>query len=172
MKKHLLAIPDLCTGCNRCRYVCSAIKENVFQPRRARVDVGNFPALGYSVPLICLQCNKPECLEACPEGALVKNDDGVVIVIEEKCSGCGDCARACSYGMIEINHLGKAFKCDHCGGHPGCVDECEPGALIYAAPDKDQMKIRGRQMKARISDGTPREKRQHRAQKLLFENRR
>jgi carbon-monoxide dehydrogenase iron sulfur subunit len=171
LRKVLLALPELCTGCNRCRYACSAQKEHVFQPSLARLDVGNFPAHGYSVPLVCLQCNKPECLQACPEEAIAKNDDGVVLVFEDKCTGCGACADACPYGMIDINSMGKAYKCDHCGGDPNCVKECEPGALIFAEPDKDQMKIHGRQMKARIASGTPKAKRQQRSEKLLIEGR-
>lgn len=171
MEKQLIALPDLCTGCNRCRYACSAEKTGVFQPSLARLDVPNFPARGFSAPMVCLQCNKPECLEACPEGAIVKNDAGVVIVLQDKCSGCGDCVQACSYGMIDLDKHGLAFKCDACGGDPACVKECEPGAIVFAEPDKEQIKIRGRQMKARTQDGTPAQRRHFRAERLLAEAR-
>ena len=77
MEKHLLAIPNRCTGCNRCTYVCAAVKEGMFTPSRARLKINNFPLEGYSVPSICFQCPKPDCLEACPEEAIYKNERGV-----------------------------------------------------------------------------------------------
>jgi Fe-S-cluster-containing dehydrogenase component len=71
--------------------------------------------------------------------------------------------------MIDIKAGGTAYKCDYCGGDPNCVKECEPGALVFVVPDKDRMKIRSRQMKARIAAGTPKAKRQQRSEKLLME---
>lgn len=170
MDKYLFTVPDLCTGCNCCCYACSAEKLKVFQPTLARLDVVNFPARGRSVPLVCLQCSKPACLAACPEEAIIKHPSGVVEVLADQCSGCGLCAEACPYGMIDINQ-GRAYKCDACGGDPACVKECEPGALVYAAPDRDQRKIRGRQIKTRETIGTPRQKRQQRALRLIAEDR-
>ena len=131
MEKYLMAFPDLCTGCNRCVYVCSGQKEGMFIPSLARIHNANFPIKGYSVPLVCFQCPKAECQTACQVGAISRNDLDVVVVDEEKCTGCGDCVQACPYGMIELNDRGLAFKCDYCGGDPACVRECEPGALVY-----------------------------------------
>lgn len=37
MEKLLLAIPNRCTGCNRCAYACSAVKEGMFIPSKARI---------------------------------------------------------------------------------------------------------------------------------------
>ena len=101
MEKHLLALPNRCTGCNRCTYVCAAVKEGMFMPSKARLKINNFPLQGYSVPSVCFQCPKPDCLEACPEEAIFKNERGVVVVNAPMCNGCGDCVTACPYGMIE-----------------------------------------------------------------------
>jgi carbon-monoxide dehydrogenase iron sulfur subunit len=167
MEKHLLAIPNRCTGCNRCTYVCAAVKEGLFMPSKARMKINNFPLKGYSVPNICFQCPKPDCMEACPVEAIFKNDRGVVVVDVSKCDGCGNCIDACPYGMIEQYGSGKAFKCDLCGGTPACVNECRYGALLFKEPDKNSRKLRNNQMKQRISAGTAGEKRRRLAQNVL-----
>ncbi len=159
MEKHIFANPELCTGCNRCVYVCSAVKEGMFQPSKARIHINNFPLRGYSVPSVCFQCPKPDCMKACPEEAITKNDDGVVLVNAEKCNGCGDCVDACTYGMIEMGAGDIAVKCDYCGGDPACVKECEPGAIVFVEGDKELRKSNGLQMKQRIETGSPAEKR-------------
>ena len=167
MEKHLLAIPNRCTGCNRCTYVCAAVKEGLFMPSKARIKITNFPLRGYSVPNICFQCPKPACLEACPTEAIFKNERGVVVIDAGKCEGCGDCVGACPYGMIEQYASGKAFKCDLCGGTPACVGECESGALVFKEPDKISRRLRGSQMKQRIKAGSPGEKRRQLAVNVL-----
>jgi carbon-monoxide dehydrogenase iron sulfur subunit len=151
--KRLLAIPDNCSGCNRCVLACSSVKEGSFTPSLARIHVNNFPLKGYSVPSVCFQCPKPECMEACPEKAIDINEVGVVTVNEDKCDGCGDCVAACPYGMIAKSAAGVAYKCDQCGGDPACVKECHYGALVYVDLDNDQRRIRGLQMKQRSAEG-------------------
>ncbi len=159
MDKTLYAIPDLCTGCNRCTYVCPAVKEGKFYPSKSRIHINNFSFNGYSVPSICFQCPKPECLKACPEEAIYKDENEVVLVNREKCTGCGDCVEACPYGIIEQDTEGLAYKCDYCGGDPACVKECYPGAIVFQSEDKELRKLRGLQMKQRTASGSPSEKR-------------
>lgn len=79
----------------------------------------------------CRQCVSPECLDACPEGAIfVADATGARVVDEEKCVGCGECVSACQFDMIRLNgETGKAFKCDLCGGEPQCVRWCPTGAI-------------------------------------------
>ncbi len=167
MEKHIFANPELCTGCNRCVYVCSAVKEGMFQPSKARIHINNFPLRGYSVPSICFQCPRPDCMAACPEGAITKNDDGIVLVDADKCNGCGECVDACTYGMIELGADDIAVKCDYCGGDPACVKECEPKAIVFAEGDKKMRKINGLQMKQRVETGSPAEKRHRLGVNLL-----
>jgi Fe-S-cluster-containing hydrogenase component 2 len=159
MEKYLMAIPNRCTGCNRCVYACSAVKEGLFKPSRARVQVSNFTNEGYSVPNVCFQCPKAACMEACPTGAIFKSDRNVIVVDAKKCDGCGDCVDACPYGMIEQYGSGKAYKCDLCGGDPVCVTECHYGALVFKQSDKISIKCRKEQMRQRQKTGGPAEKR-------------
>ncbi|MEW6264340.1 MAG: 4Fe-4S dicluster domain-containing protein [Thermodesulfobacteriota bacterium] len=169
--KTLFADPDKCTGCQRCVYVCAAVKEGLFAPSLARLRINNFPLRGYSVPSICFQCPRPECLEACPAKAIVKNETGVVLVEKEKCDGCGECVAACPYGLIELDQAGQAYKCDLCRDDPACVKECRFSALVFAEPDQELRRLKGRQMKQRQEGGPAENKRRRLALNLLAEAR-
>ncbi|MEW5724279.1 MAG: 4Fe-4S dicluster domain-containing protein [Thermodesulfobacteriota bacterium] len=169
-QKALLAVIEKCTGCNRCVYACSAVKEGCFIPSLSRIKINNFPLEGFSAPSVCFQCPKPECFEACPEQAIYKDGAGVVLVDRDKCDGCGDCVAACPYGMIEqYPDTGRAFKCDLCGGEPACVTECQFGALLFVEPDIEQKKLIGRQMKQRSAEGSAEAKRHNLGRNLMTE---
>lgn len=167
MNKQLFANPDLCTGCNRCSLICSALKEGVFQPSRARVKINNFPLRGYSVPSICFQCPKAECLEACPAQAMYRDADGVVLIDGDLCTGCGACVSACNYGMVEQDARGIAGKCDLCAGDPACVKECHAEALLFEAGDPELFRLKAAQMKTRCQSGPPADKRRRMAEVLM-----
>jgi len=167
VEKVLYAISELCTGCNRCSFVCSAVKEKRFMPSKSRIHVNNFSNKGYSVPSVCFQCPKPECLKACPEKAIYRDKYQVVLIDLEQCNGCGECVDACPYGMIQVDEESRAYKCDYCGGEPACVKECSPGALVYGDSEKELRRLRGIQMKQRIETGSPQEKRHQFGKNLL-----
>lgn len=42
------------------------------------------------------------CVEACPFNAMKMGDDGLPIVIEEKCTACGLCVSACPRGIMKL----------------------------------------------------------------------
>ena len=47
-------------------------------------------------PKSCLHCDEAACVTVCPTGASYKRgEDGIVLVDEELCIGCGLCAWAC-----------------------------------------------------------------------------
>jgi Fe-S-cluster-containing hydrogenase component 2 len=69
--------------------------------------------------------------------------------------------------MIEQYGSGKAFKCDLCGGNPACVAECQYEALVFKEPDKILRKLRTVQMKQRIAEGSPGDKRHQLAVNIL-----
>ncbi len=80
----------------------------------------------------CMHCDDPTCVKACPTGATYKNpEDGVVLVNEDLCIGCGSCIPACPYGA-RYRHVEKkkVDKCDFCqhrrarGDLPACVVTC------------------------------------------------
>lgn len=171
MSKLLFANPDLCTGCNRCTTVCSAVKTGSFAPSAARLRINNYAHQGFSAPSICFQCPKAHCMDACPAGAFSRNEDGVVVIDKELCQSCGACVEACPYGMVEMDAAIIPYKCDYCGGDPACVKECAPGALTFEEARKDLLKIKAKQMKQRTLEGLPSEKRDNLGRALLVEAR-
>lgn len=167
MSKILFADPDKCTGCNRCTYVCSAVKTGGFAPTRAHIQINNFPHRGYSVPSVCFQCPGASCQKSCPTGAISRSAAEVVVVDAEKCTACGLCVDACPYGMIELTENAVAAKCDTCAGDPACVKECFPGALVFQEKNPELVKLKGAQMKQRATEGSSANKRHQLGKALL-----
>lgn len=47
------------------------------------------------------KCEKDDhCLEACPVAAIVKNEDGSLVVKEDECTDCAACEQACDCAAI------------------------------------------------------------------------
>ncbi|MDZ4159026.1 MAG: RnfABCDGE type electron transport complex subunit B [Anaerolineaceae bacterium] len=44
-----------------------------------------------------------DCVVVCPVDAIYMNDNGLPVVIEERCTGCELCAKACPRNIIEIH---------------------------------------------------------------------
>ena len=136
-------------------------------PSKARIHVSNFPHNGYSVPNVCFQCPDAPCMDACPTGAIIKSERGIVVVDAKECDGCGECVGACPYGMIEQYASGQAYKCDLCGGDPACAGECHYGALVFKEADQVSLKCREEQMEQRITEGAPEDKRRKLASNIF-----
>ena len=92
----------------------------------------------FYVPRMCNHCTKPSCLEACPVRAIYKREeDGVVLIDQDKCQGIRECNKACPYDKIYFNYVtGKSQKCIFCfprleeGVAPACARQC-PGRLRF-----------------------------------------
>lgn len=91
-----------CYGCYACSMACKTANHTppgVFWARVLMGEVGTYPnAVRQALPVLCMQCEEPSCLEVCPTGATQKRDDGIVIVEKDKCMGCKYCMQACPYG--------------------------------------------------------------------------
>ena len=102
-------------------------------------SVGEYPNnYHFYVPRLCNHCTNPACLEACPTKAIYKREqDGIVLIDQEKCRGMRECNKACPYKKIYFNHVtGKSEKCIFCfprieeGVAPACARQC-PGRLRF-----------------------------------------
>ena len=100
---------------------------------------GEYPnAYYFYLPRICNHCTHPACLEACPRSAIYKREeDGVVLINEERCKGYRFCMEACPYKRIYFNHVRDVSqKCIFCfpriekGVAPACARQC-PGRLRF-----------------------------------------
>ena len=98
-------------------------------------------------PISCRQCENAPCARICPTGAL-QQDDGIVTMNAQICSGCQLCIMACPYGAISLESIGLpsatsetmaqksmrsvAVRCDLCKDWmkregksvPACVEAC------------------------------------------------
>jgi carbon-monoxide dehydrogenase iron sulfur subunit len=132
---------DRCTGCKTCELYCAterasnsktllkAIQEHPLPQARVRVEGSN----EVPIALQCRQCQQAPCLDSCLTGALMRDDDsGMVIIQENNCIGCWTCTLFCPYGVIYPWPERKiALKCDRClyMEVPVCVDVCPTEAL-------------------------------------------
>ncbi|GAA2359726.1 nitrate reductase subunit beta [Dactylosporangium salmoneum] len=92
----------------------------------------------FHLPRICEHCLNPACVSACPSGAMYKREeDGIVLVDQDRCRGWRMCVSACPYKKVYVNHAtGKAEKCTLCfprieAGLPTICAETCVGRLRY-----------------------------------------
>jgi len=123
--------PKRCTGCGLCEAVCASGGAAQGKPRAPRVHVLRDAEAGSSFAVLCQHCLDPQCMKACPNGALSKGKDGVVRMDKGLCVNCGLCMNACPEAAPLRSAEGEVVKCDLCGGQPACVEACPNGALSY-----------------------------------------
>ena len=109
-------------------------------------------------PKSCLHCEDAPCVTVCPTGASYKrSEDGIVLVNEDWCIGCGLCAWSCPYGAREMDPTENVMKkCTLCVDRiyndnipevdrvPACVKTCPTSARHFGDlgdPDSDVSKL-------------------------------
>jgi complex iron-sulfur molybdoenzyme family reductase subunit beta len=94
---------------------------------------GEYPnSFYFYLPRICNHCTNPACLAACPRKAIYKREeDGIVLVDQERCRGYQHCVAGCPYKKVYFNPLFKrSEKCIFCyprieqGLPPACAQQC------------------------------------------------
>jgi Fe-S-cluster-containing dehydrogenase component len=152
-----------CVGCYCCQIVCKDEHvENDWSPyAKPQPDTGHFwlkidekergtiPKVKVTyIPILCMHCDNAPCIPACPQNAIFKRSDGVVLINPEKCDGCKLCLDACPYGVIYFNtELNIAQKCTLCTHlldkgwkEPRCVGACQREAMILGEEDDPKIK--------------------------------
>ena len=156
---------DTCVGCHACVVACKGWNDSHYGAELSDVDAygadpsGTFlnrvhsfevqPESGTAqtvhFPKSCLHCEDAPCVTVCPTGASFKRvEDGIVLVNETDCIGCGLCAWACPYGARELDAVaGVMKKCTLCvdriynenlpeeDRQPACVRTCPAGARHF-----------------------------------------
>lgn len=157
MVKYVMVIDsDKCIGCHACTIACKT--KNATPPGSQWCQIrseesGIYPnVVVTNLPIQCMHCDHPACMEVCSSGSFTKNSNGIVTVDQSKCTGCEQCLQACPYNVLSIinikpyspefgfNHFeeknytrhkdGVVGKCDFCqdlttqGKKPACVNIC------------------------------------------------
>ncbi|GLQ33847.1 ferredoxin [Amylibacter marinus] len=156
---------DTCVGCHACVIACKGWNTENYGTALSDMDAygekpsGTFlnrvhsyevqPDTGAAqtvhFPKSCLHCTDAPCVTVCPTGASYKRaEDGIVLVNEDACMGCGLCAWACPYGARELDKAaGVMKKCTLCvdriynenlpeeDREPACVRTCPAGARHF-----------------------------------------
>lgn len=148
MIKYVLAINDEgCWGCKTCEVACK--QENrqrdgvriIWVSEQGPQIVDGKLDFMYHVN-VCRHCDNPPCADACPEEAISKRADGIVIMEYERCTGCRACMDVCPYGAIAFDEQnGIAQKCNLChhrvdkGLMPACADNvCLAHCINFEMP--------------------------------------
>ncbi len=90
------------------------------------------------LPRLCEHCLNPACVAACPSGAIYKREeDGIVLIDQDKCRGWRMCVSGCPYKKVYYNwSSGKSDKCIFCyprieAGQPTVCSETCVGRIRY-----------------------------------------
>jgi len=90
------------------------------------------------LPRLCEHCLNPGCAATCPSGAIYKREeDGIVLIDQDKCRGWRLCISGCPYKKIYFNwKSGKSEKCIFCyprieSGMPTVCSETCVGRIRY-----------------------------------------
>ncbi len=133
---------DRCVQCHACEVACKSwngIEPGIRWRRVLDVWNGQFPSVtNQTISYSCMHCEKPSCVEACPEKAIAKRvKDGIVVVDPGKCVGCRTCSAACPFDIPQYGRNGVMQKCNLClerldqGKQPSCVATCPGEALRF-----------------------------------------
>ena len=158
----MLARRDLCLGCQACEIACKQEHDIPVGPRWMRVitvgpdEVGGKLRLSFN-QMRCMHCGEPPCIEACPESAITKRIDGIVLINQELCTGCKACIEACPFGAPQYNPERNVVEmCTLCvhrvdeGLKPACALVCPTRALIFGDTNRVIEEIRRGKAKAAI----------------------
>ena len=163
-KYRLLIDHHLCFGCYACEVACQ--QENDLPVGLKWISVKtvgpklvNGKLVMEFVPMTCRHCNHAPCITACPEDAIYKSNEGIVLISSERCIGCLACLEACPFSAIQFDeHEEIAQKCNLChhrletGLKPACVQTCPAGAIQHG--DINEITEQHRQRRANlIADG-------------------
>jgi len=137
---------DKCTGCRICETSCSMHLGRGANPQKSMIRIVKLEGEAdvTSIPVKCVQCEKPPCEAICPTGAIYTNPTtGARLIDKEKCIGCSACVYVCPFGAIVLDRsVGAAVICDLCDGDPVCVRMCPFEALQYIRSDDVSIRLK------------------------------
>lgn len=140
-----------CIGCRTCVFACKDLNDlntdftfrHVYEYEGGTWmqdgDAWMPDMFSYHVSQACNHCDDPACIEVCPTGAMHKDEEtGLVVVDADVCIGCGYCHMVCPYNSPQVDRSkGVSVKCDGCisrvreGRQPVCIESCSLRCLEF-----------------------------------------
>lgn len=129
----------LCAGGKREAHNLAGYKGGLSTCRGEAVVTGGVKACTWG----CLGLG--DCMEVCDFDAIYMNEDGLPVVIPDKCTACGDCVEICPKGLFELMPVSQKLivQCKSlldgkkagelcsvaCTACNRCVNDSEPGLI-------------------------------------------
>ena len=125
-----------CIGCYNCLYACSRHLFDTVNHATTAVFVRPDRTLSNRFTVVaCRFCQDPECVTACPYGALQALPEGGITLIASKCKECTtyDCIPGCTLNALALDDKAKLpIICDRCGD---CAKYCPHNVFSYKEMD-------------------------------------
>ncbi len=150
MKQYALVIDhEACWGCKTCEVACKQENNSADGIKLISVSEKGPEMVDDTLDLVfhltvCTHCDDPPCADACPEEAITKRQDVIVVIDYERCTVCQLCIEVCPYKAIAFDKdKGIAQKCNLChhrvdqGLIPACADNvCLAHCIYFGDPDE------------------------------------
>jgi molybdopterin-containing oxidoreductase family iron-sulfur binding subunit len=108
---------DKCVGCQACSLACKSENNvpygspseqgrhtDIYWHKVISASEGEYPSVNTQIiPMPCMHCEHPPCVNVCPAKATYKRSDGIVMQNFRRCIGCRYCMVACPYGARSFN---------------------------------------------------------------------
>ena len=158
----------LCDGCKECTKACRKMHTLPDELEFIKVyDIVSAAGQKWFLPVPCMMCQYAPCHRVCPTGATFYNDEGLVLIDQDRCIGCRACIAACPYdaryfnfepvppvdpaevpweegpefpGFQKVGTVGKCAFCAHLlreGQLPACVTGCSMEAVYVGDWERD-----------------------------------
>lgn len=153
----IVADLNRCVGCQTCTAACkhaNATAPGVQWRKVLDFEAGEFPDVRRAfLPVGCMHCDNPSCMEVCPSTATRQRDDGIVTIDYDLCIGCAYCAVSCPYqARFRVDrpaaaYCGRAMRHEARREDPArlgvaqkctlCVDRIDAGLAAGLTPGVD-----------------------------------
>jgi Fe-S-cluster-containing dehydrogenase component len=120
---------DQCIGCYSCMYACSRLLRKNASSAKAAIRVTSYTGVEGAFSIrTCARCEDPDCVKACPTGAIKTTDGGGVRNANKRlCTSCKSCIKACVLHALQWDEeLACPLPCMQCGQ---CVKFCPNGVI-------------------------------------------
>jgi Fe-S-cluster-containing hydrogenase component 2 len=159
-QKLLVLDLEKCTRCDECSKACADTHGGVTRLIREGLRFDR-----YLVASACRSCTDPYCLVGCPVDS-IHREGTLNIRIESHCIGCGQCAKNCPYGNINMTEFPdslteggrekaiirmKATTCDLCQSVPAVAGrENVDVSCVYSCPHDAAFRLTGEELYDRV----------------------